>query len=581
MQDQRQDFSLKHLFVPLTTLKAIHIIVIVGFIVYFNMLFNGFVWDDIAFISNNPLVHAINIPLLFGVNDFNYGSYYRPIPAVYFAILYSLFNNNVFFYHLLQMTLQIINSILLFFFFKAYFKKSLALFLSLIFLVHPINVESVSYIDNSITVLFFSSGMSALLLSRKSKLIRRDIVIIFGLLLLSLLTKETAILFVIMILLYRYFFKKDLQLFTALSGLVVALYLFIRFFIGNVYFEKIEFVPIMRLSLPQRLLNVPEVIWYYIKTFFYPAKLVIEQHWLVTSLSLQSFYLPLFMDFIFFLILCLFMLNIYKNDKERFKLYCFFFVWFALGILMVSQIVPLDMTVADRWFYFPMVGLLGMLGVIVQKHQSVQGVTKSNAIFVVCIAIILILSIRTVVRNTNWHDAITLYSHDAKIEDNFDIENTLGAELGFAGDYKQALPHLEKSINLFPEEISYANLALVYQHLNDSKQALFYYHMAIISKGYNIGNHSHGEETYIGYVEELIRFNEMKSAEHITEIGIQDYPSSPRMWLYKAYLEYKLRKVNLALIAAKKAYTLAPSDISQTVYNRVSNNQPLNLNITN
>ena len=59
MHEREQAFSLKNLFVPLTTLKAIHIIVIVGFIVYANMLFNGFVWDDKIYIIFNPQNHNI------------------------------------------------------------------------------------------------------------------------------------------------------------------------------------------------------------------------------------------------------------------------------------------------------------------------------------------------------------------------------------------------------------------------------------------------------------------------------------------------------------------------------------------
>lgn len=115
-QEQEQEFSFKGLFVPLTTLKAIHFIVIIGFIVFFSMLFNGFVWDDKSYMINNPAIHSLNIFDLFRENLFNIGGNYRPIPAIYFAILYSLFTNHPFIYHSSQLTIHIINTILLFVF---------------------------------------------------------------------------------------------------------------------------------------------------------------------------------------------------------------------------------------------------------------------------------------------------------------------------------------------------------------------------------------------------------------------------------------------------------------------------------
>src|SRR5579872_2197126 len=108
-QEQENEFSFKDLFVPFTTLKAIHWIVIVGLIVYANMLFNGFVWDDKSYIIQNPELSHFNPIALFGHNMFNAIGQYRPIPAIYFAAIFAFFKDTPFFYHVPQLVLHIVN----------------------------------------------------------------------------------------------------------------------------------------------------------------------------------------------------------------------------------------------------------------------------------------------------------------------------------------------------------------------------------------------------------------------------------------------------------------------------------------
>ena len=117
------EFSFKKYFFPLTTLKAIHFILFIGIIVYINLLFNGFVWDDKVYILNNLDVRTLNIFYLFGPNSWNNGLFYRPLTAVYYSILYTFFNNTAFFYHFFQVAFHITNSILLFFVFKKFIDK--------------------------------------------------------------------------------------------------------------------------------------------------------------------------------------------------------------------------------------------------------------------------------------------------------------------------------------------------------------------------------------------------------------------------------------------------------------------------
>src|SRR5207249_2274788 len=87
------------------------------------------------------------------------GNYYRPLLTTYFAGIYSLSGANYFLFHFFQLLLHIVNTIMVFFFLKHFLKGAITLFLSLLFLVHPINSEVVFYISDAQEVLFFFFGM--------------------------------------------------------------------------------------------------------------------------------------------------------------------------------------------------------------------------------------------------------------------------------------------------------------------------------------------------------------------------------------------------------------------------------------
>lgn len=467
-----------NIFNPITTKKAISIIVVLGFIVFGNALFNGFVWDDSIFL-NNPERFSTGILNFFTENLARSVGYYRPIYLLYFALLYKVFGSQAFFYHFFQIVLHIINAIILYLLLISLFARInakteekewnnlsgsqkikyqrkhgfvgkapnvlepkinlLSLFLSLVFLVHPINVESVVYVAAANNELFFLFGILALLVSSKEKINLKDLFLVSGLTLLSLLSKETGFVFPLMIVCFQFLYHRNRFLkFFIFELTSLAIYFFIRFAIGGVYFSKfitILPVPISRLSFLERLVNIPQIVLYYLTTSFFPLRLAIQQQWVVTKITIQDFYLPLLLDSMFFTALFICGVYLYNHKRKYFTVFLFFFVWFISGLLLLVQIFPLDMTVADRFFYFPLIGLLGMLGVGVltllfspNKHDAPL-VEHDKAKIVTALfgaIIILLLSVRTIVRNTNFHDDMTLETHDAQTYDNSTMEDYLG-----------------------------------------------------------------------------------------------------------------------------------------------------------
>jgi protein O-mannosyl-transferase len=581
LQEQENDFSLKSLFVPLTAFKAIHWIVIVGLIVFFNVFFNGFVGDDETQIVNNPAVHSIaNIPQFFTGSTFYNGSinklqglYYRPVMSSLYAIVYTFFGLNAFPYHALQVLLHILNAVLVFLIFRYFFNTFIAVILALVFLVHPVNSETVSYISNFQDILFFFFGSFALYLELFLKKNFKKLLLIAVFLLLSLFSKETSILFVAVILVYEFLFqRKSLKKTLLINIIVIAIYMFFRAIIAHITFHTDTFAPIMRLSVIERLLNVPSIFLYYVKTAFFPSNLAVSQQWIVTFQKISEFYLTLFVDTIIIAGLIGSGMFLYKQHKNYFKTYLLFNFWFLIGILFHSQIFfTLDNTVADRWFYFSLFGMLGIIGILLQIYITRCKTISRNVIVTLLGIILVILSIRTMVRNANFYNNYTLYSHDIHYsKESSLLESGLGKELFDRGQYKAAESHLLQSVQLDPKGyINWNTLGVYYERTNQIEKARNAYRTAINNNDYFIA--------YQNYSLFLLLNDKPEIAEKFVRRSIQKFPSDGYLWQIYSLIEHTLGHYNEALIAAKYAVTYTPTELTYTIYSRFSQNLSLHI----
>jgi tetratricopeptide (TPR) repeat protein len=571
MQRKEEPTTFEKFITSLTSSKEVQIIIVVGAIVFFNALFGNFIWDDKIYITLNPKVY---VNVFSQENTFNSVGQYRPVIALYFAVFYKIFNNIAFFFHTFQVSLHIANTILVFLIFKKLLSKKLSFFLALVFLTHPIQVEAVSYIAATGDPLAFFWGATALYLSMEKKVSKKRIFLIFGLILLSLLTKEIGVFFLITILLFRIIFKKEQIGIFFRSGLIISLiYISIRFIAGGTFLEKPLLIPIAKLTLTQRILHIPEIIFYYLKTFFFPLSLAHNQLWIIDNFNFHSLYLPLILVLLFCFGIGILGLNIYKKERNSFRLYIFFLLWFLIGILAYLQIYPLDETVAERWFYFPIVGLLGLIALAIQSVKY----NKENikVMGYVGTTLIVLLSTRTVIRNANWADAFTLYTHDMKIHDNFDIETNLASEYFFAGKYNGAVLHFRKSIEMFPHEGNLYNLGLTFEQMGDREKAMVYYYKALEARNYT--QVTHGLSTYERLTWLLLLSDSFKQAKEVSSKGLKDYPQSESLWMNLAISEYRLGDFDQALFAAGKARSLKPNEKTNSLYIQILKRQPLNL----
>jgi tetratricopeptide (TPR) repeat protein len=236
------------------------------------------------------------------------------------------------------------------------------------------------------------------------------------------------------------------------------------------------------------------------------------------------------------------------------------------------------MTVADRWFYFPIVGLLGTLGVTLKaiSHQK-----KKIESFVVTslIIILVLLSLRTMVRNTDWKDNISLHSHDRLIYTNPNIEYDLASEYAFLEEYDKSIFHLRKSIEMFPCEDNLFSLGYMYELKGDVNMAKKYYIDAFHAKKCKQIPHTHIISTYTRLGRILLIYDSPENAKKYIKAGILDYPKSDVLWAMLAVSEYKLQHYNEAMEAAQKAKDLSQNYFTQYVFEQILNKKPVELQL--
>src|SRR5206468_11784402 len=207
---------------PLNKLSASQMTVILfllGMAAYFNSIFHPFVHDDIVFIQQNPnlsrwdhlaeiFIHSDSSPWPAGGNP-----YYRPLLDVLYKVQYLFFGLNPYGFHFFNVLVHIANSILIFIvtrFFAA--NVSLAFLTASLFLIHPVQTESVACIAGISNLIYALAVLSSFLLYilARAKYGGRYSVLIYALSLIyftmALFFKEQAIVLPALILLFDFSF---------------------------------------------------------------------------------------------------------------------------------------------------------------------------------------------------------------------------------------------------------------------------------------------------------------------------------------------------------------------------------------
>jgi tetratricopeptide (TPR) repeat protein len=573
---------------------ALIFLLAVGFFVYANALPNGFLWDDQKQVVRNTVIRNWeNIPVILTSSTFYaggnslMGSFYRPLVSLSYLVNYTVWGLDPFGFRLFQMFFHLFNISLIFFLLKKIFSDAgteyggeAAFLAALIFAVHPANVESVIYIGciGEIFYAFFILLASLVFLKgidRKNGSVKNiNLILAFLLIFLGLLSKETAIVILPILLIYLLLFTKSkLSVyfkFIAGCGIATGAYLFLRFFVAKLPMVKFHLAPIALAPFWQRLLTIPYEIVSYLGIIFFPRDLSISRQFVVVSASDPKFWLAaLFLAAVSAMI-------VFYLVKTKSKIVLFFLLWFAVALAPTLNIIPMDMTMAERWLYVPIIGISAVIGLATVNLVKSRSSADQKVFYGVVAILILAFGARTVVRNMDWKSGLVLFSHDYGIvsrispEGSFDLESNYGVELLRAGKIDEAEKHLRKSVALQPKwASSQNNLGVILERQGDLEGALEHYEKSI-----KAGKRYTAYENKSNLLIELGRYDEARS---FLLKSLPKFPQNNKLKLYLAriYTDDNTEKSReKALVLIGKILDNDPQNASaQKLYRKIKSSQ--------
>jgi len=453
-----------------SSLPKIMLLIVIVFAVYGETLTHSFLvnWDDPVYVTQNPAVRGfslLNVRTSF--NSFFVGNY-APVQILSYMLDYTLWGENPFGYFLANLIYHSLSGILLYaLLVRCGLSAWAALFGTAVFLVHPVQVESVAWISqrkNLLSMLLYLAAFHGYLNYREQRgrwLAWYWLSLLF--LALALLAKSVAVIFPLMLILYDLLQASPSRSVKDQLDKVPYFVLAAAFGIITLISQDAG-IGGGRDAYPQNpLLVIPltmlPVLASYVKLVLLP---------LMSQLS--AMYFPPVRDSIdaavfggFLLAGMLTAIGVYLYRTARHCL--FWYLLFFLGLLPVSQIVPLITWMNDRYLYFPMIGAAGVAACLVQEvWLRFKRPCMRRGLVAVAVLLVIALSATTCFRARVWANSVFLFSDlVAKYPDQSASWARLAEAYVASGDLSLAQHYYEKAISLGPlDNDGIYNLAQIY-----------------------------------------------------------------------------------------------------------------------
>lgn len=586
-------------------------IVVVALLAYSNTLHVPFLFDDEGSIQLNTAVH--------GLTNFFNGGYdnlpNRVVGYLTFAINYHFGELNVVGYHVVNLLIHIINSLLIYFLVRATFRTPqirnsfsephisiFALVVALLFVSHPVQTQAVTYIVQRLTSLSTLFYLVAVISYIQWRFARVDSATFlkgvaspwFALSLVSTVlamkTKEIAFTIPVIILLYEcsFFGWPSRKLLTQMSPLLVTIAI-IPYTVYSTISPLIQpggsllsdaYNPANNMALMTRweYLNTQfSVIITYLRLLILPINQNLDYDYPVN----HSLFEPKTFISLLFLLLIL-MLAIYLffkskpsngNDGEEsfisfstsplYRLASFGIFWFFITLSIESSIITIQDVIFEHRIYLPSFGFFltavsfGALA-LARLKRNIHDINNKAATLIVGL-LVVILSGATYARNNVWQSWISIWSDAVSKSPNKPRpHNVLGIGYFYELRLDEAMREYREAARLKPDYVeAYYNMGLIYKARKQYVESINTY-LAILS--ISAFNANHFAKTYneigINYAE----LGELEKAAESFASAVEYNPESDEFRNNYAFALISKGEIDNALREYKMTLSINPGN---------------------
>jgi len=446
------------------------LVLLVALLASATSLGNGFTYDDIPVVVENPMVRELH-SLVAYLTDSYWGpsrgnALYRPFTVIAYALQSAMGGGDPLPFHIVNVALYLATALAVLLLMRELLGDGAALLAALVWAAHPVHVEAVANIVGQSEML---AGIPMILAAtfylrdRKAGELRPGtvaaIAVSFGI---ALLSKEHGIVLPALLLLAELVFARGLfaplgwarprtWLLARTMTLMVIVYVVVRLailggFAGDAPHPALEGMPTVERWWVMLGL-VPE----FVRLFLWPAKLYADYSpHLVPLLTAPDPRHLLGAGLL--LLVAIALVAAWRRDRVS----AFAILWIGLTLGPISNIlIATGVLIAERTLFLPSVGLALLAG-RVAMHLAPRVATAPAAwvrtAIPATVALLLVAATaRSADRQLVWEDNATLFATTVvDAPTNFRAHHALGELFGAAGSWKRAEEQLLIADSLFP-----------------------------------------------------------------------------------------------------------------------------------